>query len=105
MTGSEEETTVVPTELLRTLLDLATNTLDFSSGYWDTEDTVAARRVAELLGVDPMTVTPAEHRRNYPHPFVARSKANYYCRTCDMPREHGAHEGHRFVELIDGLSQ
>lgn len=86
------ETTTLPTKLLRTLLDLAVNTLDFGSGFWDTEDTTTARRVADLLGVDPTTVTPSNHRRNYLHPFVARSNGDRYCATCDELLEHAKHE-------------
>jgi hypothetical protein len=56
------------------------------------EDTAAARRVAELLGVDPMAVTPGDQKRNYPHPFVPRSPSDFYCATCDELREHARHE-------------
>jgi len=43
---------------LRALLDLATGSLDFGSGFWDEEQTEIARKAAVVLGVDPDLVTP-----------------------------------------------
>lgn len=43
---------------LRALLDLATGSMDFGSGFWDEEQTEIARKAATVLGVDPSLVTP-----------------------------------------------
>lgn len=85
MTGVAE-TTEIDTGDLRALFDLAVNSLDFGSGFWDREDTEVARRVAVLLGVDPMVATPSLDRRNYPHGFVAYGEPTPYqlgrCQVC-----------------------
>lgn len=80
------DTIVVPREDLRALFDLAVNSLNFGSGFWDTDDTNAARRIAVALGVDPMEATPSEFRRQYKHtfdPYVhPRAGATDTCRWC-----------------------
>lgn len=44
---------------LRALLDLATSSMDFGSGFWTEEDAEIARKAARRLGVDPVLVTPS----------------------------------------------
>ena len=50
---------------LRALLDLATGSLDFGSGFWNNEDTEIARGIAVMLGVDPNDVTPGNMQCTY----------------------------------------
>ena len=50
--------TTLPTEDLQVLVDALVGSLDWSSGYLDNEEVLALQRVARLLGVDPMGVTP-----------------------------------------------
>jgi len=61
-----EETTTVRTAALRTLFDLAVNSMDFGSGFWETADTLVAREIAASLGLCPMVATPTEHRASFP---------------------------------------
>ncbi len=51
-------TTTVPTEDLQVMFDVAVESLDFASGFLDNDEVLALRRVAVLLGVDPMKATP-----------------------------------------------
>lgn len=63
---------VIAEEDLKTIFDLAVNSLDFGSGFWDQPEVDVARRLAEALGLDPFeTATPREMKANYPHAFVA----------------------------------
>lgn len=84
--AAPDETIAVPREELRALFDVAVNSKDFGSGFWDTDDTNAARRIAVALGVDPMEATPSEFRRQYKHtfdPYVhPRAGATDTCRWC-----------------------
>lgn len=50
---------------LRALLDIATGSLDFGSGFLDNEQVEVLRKMAPLLGVDPLTVTPHNFLRTY----------------------------------------
>lgn len=46
----------VDSEDLRILFDLAINSLDFGSGWWDWEDKAAGQKIAIALGIDPESV-------------------------------------------------
>lgn len=59
------ETTTLPTEDLRALFDLAVGSLNFTSGFWDSDEVEAARRCATALGIDPIHATPREFWGNY----------------------------------------
>jgi hypothetical protein len=50
---------------LRALLDVATGSMDFGSGFWTEEQTEVARRTARILGIDPVTVTPSNMTCTY----------------------------------------
>ena len=50
---------------LRALLDLATGSMDFSSGFWNHEETEIARTAATVLGIDPDVVTPSGMKCQY----------------------------------------
>lgn len=63
------EPTPIPTEDLRALFDVAVGSMNFASGFLDTDEVNMLRRVAEALSVDPMEATPHEFRTQYPHAF------------------------------------
>lgn len=56
-------------EDLQAIFDLAVNSMDFGSGFWDTEETDSARRIAVLLDVNPMEATPHTFKKRYRHDF------------------------------------
>jgi hypothetical protein len=57
--------TEIPTETLRIVFDVATSSLNFSSGFLDHEEVLCLRAVARLLGIDPRDATPDNFLR-YP---------------------------------------
>lgn len=75
---------------LRALLDLATGSMDFGSGFWDNEQTEIARKIAVVLGIDPMIVTPSpftaqylgDHVHTWIVPSWARSRDVLFCEAC-----------------------
>jgi hypothetical protein len=56
--GGAGESTTLSTEDLRVLFDTAVGSLDFASGFLDNDEVLALRRVAVVLGVDPLEATP-----------------------------------------------
>ncbi|MEV0267734.1 hypothetical protein AB0H43_03080 [Hamadaea sp. NPDC050747] len=57
---------------LRGLFDRLVDSMDFGSGFLDIEDVETLRRVAVVLGVDPMAATPSEFAAGYRHEFRAQ---------------------------------
>lgn len=80
----------VDKELLQAIFDLAVNSLDFGSGFWDDEDVKWGRRAAEVLGVDPMVATPMTYRQTFFHRF-SPSKFAGQCSLCYLPEESDVH--------------
>ncbi|MHB8490615.1 MAG: hypothetical protein ACYDA6_00150 [Solirubrobacteraceae bacterium] len=64
---------------LRALLDLATSSMDFGSGFWDNEQVEIARKIAGVLGVDPLIVTPP----NFTFDYVCKAKGQHKWRAVD----------------------
>lgn len=64
---------------LRALLDIGTGSMDFGSGFMDNEQVEALRKVAVLLGVDPVTATPP----NFLEQYVCRAKGEHQWRSVD----------------------
>lgn len=77
-----DEAIAVPREVLQGIFDLAVNSLDFGSGFWDHEDEIIARTVAVLLGVDPArAVAYRSSQTLYAHPD-GRFHGAAHCPTC-----------------------
>lgn len=66
--------TQVPTEDLKALFDIAVGSLNFGSGFLDSDEVEVLRRIAVLIGVDPMVGTPKEFAKQYPHTYQERPK-------------------------------
>jgi hypothetical protein len=49
----------------KVVFDIATNSLDFGSGFLDDEEVEALRAAAVDLGVDPMEATPHDFKGQY----------------------------------------
>lgn len=73
------DTTTIPTEHLRAVFDIAVHSLDFGSGFLDTDEVNHLRAVAESLGVDPLEGTPREFKSTYPHPFCGEWSEDDEC--------------------------
>lgn len=69
---SDKEMVTIPLETLRHLFDLAMDSPLMCSGNFDSDDVLVLRATAERIHVDPLTATPDEFVRDYPHPFRPR---------------------------------
>src|SRR5687768_18448015 len=79
--------TTLPTEDLKALFDIATNSLNFGSGFLDKGEVDLLRRIAVTLGADPMEGTPSCDAKHYPHAFKPHDRAVFICAwDCDLPR-------------------
>lgn len=58
-------------EAAQRVFDALVNSMDFGSGFLETDDVVALRELATAIGVDPNVGTPREFTAQYPHPFEA----------------------------------
>lgn len=67
-TYDEDETVTIRKGDLRAVLDVATGSMDFGSGFLDNEQTEALRKAASILGIDPLVVTPAAFACQYGAP-------------------------------------
>lgn len=72
-----DEEIVLPLEDLKAMFDMATSSMDFGSGFLDTDEVVLLRKIAVRLGVDPIEGTPYDHKPNYPH---VESACGWRCR-------------------------
>lgn len=64
-----DEMISIPKEVARIIFDLAVSADSACSGYMDTEDVLAMRHLAGLLGVDPAVCTGSEFAAQFPHTF------------------------------------
>jgi hypothetical protein len=64
-TYDEDETVPVRKGDLRAVLDVATQSLDFGSGFLDNEQVEVLRKLAVMLDIDPMLATPYNFRFQY----------------------------------------
>lgn len=64
--------TSIPLDTAQTVFDIAVNSLDFGSGFLDTEGVEALRAYAEIIGVDPRVATPENFICTYypPHEWT-----------------------------------
>lgn len=85
-----KKTTEVPTNDLRALFDIATESMDFGSGFLDDDEVAVLRRVAVLIGVDPMVGTPRPYVKKYPHTMDAVEKPVYDWNIADPYRRMNA---------------
>lgn len=106
------ETVEIELEHLKMLFDLICNSMDFGSGFLDTDDVTLLRGIAVIIGVDPMEATPSEFRKRIKHAW-RKPKANPWisattgepvkqpCYWCSKLRDDPIHAG----EVPSGLSR
>ena len=63
------EQITIPKETGQILFDALVQSMDFGSGFLDSEEVEALRGLAVAIGVDPNTATPDEFAAGYPHPY------------------------------------
>lgn len=68
---------------LRALLDLATGSMDFGSGFWDNEQVEIARATAVKLDIDPNDVTTRNFICDYNggHDFTGATRSAHWGET------------------------
>lgn len=66
-----DATITIPLEVGQRLFDALATSMDFGSGFLETDDVAALRALAAAIGVDPAKGTPDEFKSQYPHIFVA----------------------------------
>lgn len=69
-------------EDLQAIFDIAVESEGMLSGWWGTEEVEAARKIAVLLGVDPITATPRNFAAKYPHKFKTTRAG--HCEHCGL---------------------
>jgi hypothetical protein len=67
------EQITIPKETAQILFDALVQSMDFGSGFLDTEEVEALREMAVVLGVDPDLATPDEFKAGYPHAYVGET--------------------------------
>jgi hypothetical protein len=76
------DTITLPRVLLQCVLDVAVNSMSFTSGFLDNEEVEALRSIAAILSIDPMVVTP--DNREVPLWTTARVHLLRRCPTSDV---------------------
>lgn len=88
-TYDEDEIVTIRKGDLRAVMDVGTMSMDFASGFLDNEQVEALRKCAEILGIDPIVVTPSnfacqyngKHQwRRYPRPANAHALGEFVLR-------------------------
>lgn len=69
-----DELITIPKLTAQILFDALVHSMDFGSGFLDTEEVEALRGMAVALGVDPSEATPHEFKSGYPHAFEPMSE-------------------------------
>jgi hypothetical protein len=96
-TYDEDETVAVRKGDLRAVLDVATMSMDFGSGFLDNEQVEALRKLASIIGLDPIVATPSnfvcqyrgEHQWQWHPGGGLAGRSHWYCSLCrhtDMER-------------------
>lgn len=89
-------TLAVPAEDLAALFDIAVGSLNFGSGFLDSDEVEVLRRVAVAIGMDPMAGTPKEFARRIAHAHVPEvpSWPEGPCKWCGRwsdPKDYDSH--------------
>lgn len=62
---------------LQALFDIAVGSMNFTSGFLDSDEVAVLRRVAVAIGVDPMVGTPREFATQFPHDYKEEDYRNH----------------------------
>lgn len=85
-TYDEDEEVTIRKGDLRAVLDVATGSMDFGSGFLDNEQVEALRKLASIIGIDPLVATPSNFTCQYKgaHQWATSSyrPGEWYCVIC-----------------------
>lgn len=83
------ELITIPKGTAQILFDALVQSMDFGSGFLDTEEVEALRGLAVAIGVDPIVATPVEFKAGYPHPFDGETDSDRAARIVGATLEPG----------------
>jgi hypothetical protein len=81
-----DETVTIPKEAAQRVFDALVSSMDFGSGFLETDDVTALRTLAVAIGVDPSEGTPLGFVGQYPHRFRAMTDPQRIDRVFGIPR-------------------
>jgi hypothetical protein len=76
----------IPKLTAQILFDALAQSMDFGSGFLDTEEAEALRGLAVAIGVDPLKGTPDTFVKYHPHPFKPMTNPDMIERVFDIVR-------------------
>lgn len=82
----------LPFEDARALFDMVCNSMDFGSGFLETNDVTVMRRLAVIIGVDPTLGTPRAFATQYPHAYQSTKMNCGHCRRIEDDPIHKEHD-------------
>lgn len=94
-TYDEDDGILIRVGDVRAVLDVATMSMDFGSGFLDEEQVEALRKVAELLGLDPKVATP--------HNFVCKYGGDHQWQPMTLLNQTPALQATDAPELLERL--
>lgn len=68
---------VLETETVKKLFDIICSSMDWGSGFLETDEVKILREIAVVLGVDPMSATPEGQHRYFKHEYVEFSRLDH----------------------------
>lgn len=87
-TYDEDEVIQVRKGDLRAVLDVATMSMNFASGFLDNEQVEALRKAAVILGIDPLVATPDNFVCQYTGRHAWQELLpRYWCAVCQVTTE------------------
>jgi hypothetical protein len=67
--ASKVEMVTLSKDSAQRVFDALAGSMDFGSGFLESEDVLALRELAQVIGVDPSIGTPDEFKKDFPHKF------------------------------------
>lgn len=67
--ASEVEMVTLSKDSAQRVFDALAGSMDFGSGFLESDDVLALRELAQVIGVDPSIGTPNEFKKDFPHKF------------------------------------
>jgi len=100
----------IPIEIedLKALLDIMTHTMDFGSGFLDTNEITLLRKLAIEIGMNPMEVTPQDAAVRIAHVYtdydnVHPKNIGIHCKFCWKGIDDSPHTIRITAERIDSI--
>lgn len=87
---ADKEMITLPRDTVAKMFDIICESMDWGSGFLDTDEVITIREVAVMLGADVMEATPASQRAYFVHTFSPRIRgAN------EFPRDEASYQAYK----------